>query len=147
MGIAVKSDELLFSSAQSIEVDYVSTRGDLGTFQLRTHKRWLSPNSRNVSILGITRILGRLEPARSAAEHVAALAKKFELLDEDSQALCRLMAAGQTQREIAELLHCTTRTIENRRNRIMVELGVSKPIDIVKFMVRLAEHGFISPDF
>ena len=57
------------------------------------------------------------------------------------------MAAGHTQRTMAEMLGCTTRTVENRRNRIMDELGATKPIEIVKLMVRLAEHGLIQADF
>jgi DNA-binding NarL/FixJ family response regulator len=83
----------------------------------------------------------------ASAERLAAIAKKYDSLDADDRALCCLMAAGHSQREMAEMLGCTTRTIENRRNRIMETLGAAKPIEIVKLMVRMAEHGLIAADF
>lgn len=148
MGVAVKSDELLISSGRTVEFDHVALGPDGLSYQLKTHKRLLPQNRRGISILGITRVLARVERQLPAtAERLASIAKKFDALDADDRALCCLMAAGHSQREMAELLGCTTRTIENRRNRIMEEFGASKPIDIVKLMVRMAEHGLITADF
>jgi DNA-binding CsgD family transcriptional regulator len=148
MGVALKSDELLISSGRTVEFDHVALGPDGLSYHLKTHKRLLQQNRRGISILGITRILARVEKQLPAtAERLASIAKKFDALDADDRALCCLMAAGHSQREMAEMLGCTTRTIENRRNRIMEELGASKPIEIVKLMVRMAEHGLIPADF
>jgi DNA-binding CsgD family transcriptional regulator len=148
MGVALKSDELLISSGRMVEFEHMCVGPGGLSFNVKTHKRWLTPNPRGISILGITRILQLVErPANSTAEKLTTLAHKYQSLDADDRALCCLMAAGHSQRTMAELLGCTTRTIENRRNRIMEELGANKPIEIVKLMVRLAEHGLISADF
>lgn len=148
MGVALKSDELLISSGRTVEFEHVSVGPGGISYHVKTHKRWITPNRRGLSILGITRVIGIVErPLPPTAERLASLAKKYESLDSDDRALCCLMAAGHSQRVMAELLGCTTRTIENRRNRIMEELGASKPIEIVKLMVRLAEHGLIAADF
>jgi len=148
MGVALKSDELLISSGRTVEFEHVSVGPGGISYHVKTHKRWITPNRRELSILGITRIIEIVErPLPPTAERLASLAQKYESLDSDDRALCCLMAAGHSQRVMAELLGCTTRTIENRRNRIMKELGASKPIEIVKLMVRLAEHGLIAADF
>ncbi len=148
IGVAAKSDELLFSSGKMLEFDYVSTGPGGDSFHVKTHKRWISPNRRNLSILGVSRILAKVDaPPPTGSEYLVGLARIYESLDTNDRALCCLMAAGNTQREMADFLGCTTRTIENRRNRIMEELRVNKPIEIVKLMVRLAEHGLIPPDF
>ncbi len=148
LGLAVKSDELLMSAGKSVEFEHVSIGPDGDSYQIRTHKHWISANHRNLSILGISRVLKRTEQrVLPTSERLAVLAKKFDSLDADDRTLCCLIASGNSQREIAETLHCTTRTIENRRNRIMEDLGLAKPIDIVKLLVRLSEHGLIAADF
>jgi len=148
VGIAQKSDDLLISSGWSVEFEHVSVRADGLSYQCKTHKRWLGLNARGNSILGVSRVLSVIErPAQVTMQRLAAIAQKYESLDSNDRALCCLMAAGHSQRDMAELLGCTTRTVENRRNRIMEELGASKPIEIVKLMVRLAEHGLIPADF
>jgi DNA-binding CsgD family transcriptional regulator len=145
--VSAKSDDLLVSGGNRVEFDYVATRPDGRLYNVKTQKRWLAPNRRSLSILGISRILAELDSPPIASQGLAAMARKFESLDAEDQSLCRLVAGGRSQREIADLLGCTTRTIENRRNRIMNELDIAKPIDIVKLMVRMAEHRLIPADF
>jgi len=148
LGIAQKSDELLISSGRSVEFEHLFVRPGGDAYHVKTHKRWIRPNVRGNSILGVTRVIGRVDrPPQPQIEQLATIARQYDALESVDRTLCRLMASGQSQREIAEQLGCTTRTIENRRNRIMEKLGAHKPIEIVKIMVRLAEHGLIPADF
>jgi FixJ family two-component response regulator len=44
--------------------------------------------------------------------------------------------------EIGVLLDVSSKTIDNRRKKIMASLQYQTPIDIVKMMVRFEERGF-----
>ncbi len=147
--ISAKSDELLISGGQSIEFEHWSVGCDGQTYLMRSHKRWLKPNARHLSILGITRVLEKTQQSSTMTNEkkLEVLLKKYQLLDKEDRCLCRLMTEGHSQKEMAELLACSTRTIENRRNRIMEQLGAEKPIDIVKLIVRLIEHDLIPTEY
>lgn len=55
--------------------------------------------------------------------------------------ILKLIAEGKSSREIAAVLHISSRTVENHRTNIMKKLGVKKNIDLVKYALR---KGFIS---
>ncbi len=148
VSVSQKTDELLLASSQSVDVEHVALGPDGASYHVRTHKRWLSPNSKHLAILCVTRVLSRIDATLShRSERLASLAQNFLKLSPEDQRLCQMLATGITNREIAEELRCTARTIENRRNRILDVCGLSKPIDIVKMVVRLSENGVISEDF
>ncbi len=142
--VSHKSDELLVHNVQAIEIDHIAIGPDGYSYQVKTHKRWLSPNRRGPAILGISRILQRLDqrPAHTF-EQLALMAKKYDAMETEDRLLCNLISAGLSTKDIAERLGCTPRTVENRRNRILEEFGVAKTVDIVKLMVRMADCGFI----
>ncbi len=143
--VSQKSDELLVHNVQMIELDHVAIGPDGCSYQVKTHKRWLSPNRRGPAILGVSRIMQRLDQRPPHTfEQLAMMAKKYDALEKEDRLLCNLISAGLSTKDIAERLGCTTRTVENRRNRVMDEFGVAKPVDIVKLMVRMADCGFIA---
>lgn len=53
-------------------------------------------------------------------------------LAEMERKVLELVVEGKTSKEIAHLLHRSTRTIEWHRNNIMVKFGVHKLVDLVK---------------
>jgi two-component system, NarL family, response regulator NreC len=85
-----------------------------------------------------------LEPrlgARLAAGAAAAGRAAPELTDRELEVL-RLIARGHTNREVAERLFLSVRTVEGHRARIQRKLGRSRRSDLVEYV---AERGLVEP--
>jgi two-component system response regulator NreC len=85
-----------------------------------------------------------LEPrlgARLAAGVAAARRAAPELTEREVEVL-RLIARGHTNREMAERLYLSIRTVESHRARIQRKLGRSSRSDLVKYAV---ERGLAEP--
>lgn len=85
-----------------------------------------------------------LEPqlgARLAAGVAAARSSAAELTDREIEVL-RLIARGHTNREIAERLYLSVRTVESHRARIQRKLGRSRRADLVDYAL---ERGLVEP--
>jgi len=52
----------------------------------------------------------------------------------------RLVAQGHTNRQTAEMLHVSVRTVESHRANLMSKLGVSSPAQLVRYAI---EHGLL----
>jgi two-component system, NarL family, response regulator NreC len=64
-------------------------------------------------------------------------------LSERERDVLRLLAAGQRNKEIAEQLGISAKTVETYRSRIMVKLGIDNLQGLVKFAIRA---GLILPE-
>jgi two-component system response regulator NreC len=83
-----------------------------------------------------------LEPtlgARLAADTAAAKRSAPELTERELEVL-RLIARGHTNREIAERLFLSVRTVEGHRARIQHKLGRSRRSDLVEYVL---ERGLV----
>jgi two-component system, NarL family, response regulator NreC len=83
-----------------------------------------------------------LEPrlgARLAADSAAARRAAPELTERELEVL-RLIARGQTNREVAERLFLSVRTVEGHRARIQRKLGLSRRSDLVEYVL---ERGLV----
>jgi two-component system response regulator NreC len=83
-----------------------------------------------------------LEPslgARLAADAAAAKRSAPELTERELEVL-RLIARGHTNREIAERLFLSVRTVEGHRARIQRKLGRSRRSDLVEYVL---ERGLV----
>lgn len=83
-----------------------------------------------------------LEPslgARLAADAAAAKRAAPELTERELEVL-RLIARGHTNREIAERLYLSVRTVEGHRARIQHKLGRSRRSDLVEYVL---ERGLV----
>ncbi|CAG1023292.1 partial Oxygen regulatory protein NreC, partial [Methylococcales bacterium] len=69
-------------------------------------------------------------PKNEATDNLSA--REIEIL--------RLVAHGYTNREIAEKLHLSVRTVEGHRSSLLDKLGLSTPIQIVRYAM---QHGLI----
>lgn len=69
-------------------------------------------------------------PKNAATDNLSA--REIEIL--------RLVAHGYTNREIAEKLHLSVRTVEGHRSSLLDKLGLSTPIQIVRYAM---QHGLI----
>jgi len=52
----------------------------------------------------------------------------------------RLVAQGHTNRQVAETLHLSVRTVESHRANLMNKLGLSSPAQLVRYAI---EHGLL----
>ena len=85
-----------------------------------------------------------LEPrlgAQLAANVAAAKSAAPELTERETEVL-RLIARGHTNREMAERLFLSVRTVESHRARIQHKLGRSKRSDLVDYVL---ERGLVEP--
>jgi two-component system response regulator NreC len=91
-----------------------------------------------------------LEPqlgARLAADVAAAKQAAPELTERELEVL-RLIARGHTNRETAERLFLSVRTVENHRARIQRKLGLASRSDLVDYAIerRLVEPATVSDE-
>ncbi len=84
----------------------------------------------------IAELLDRLPatPARGADETVLLTPRQREVL--------QLYAEGYSARDVAKILHISSRTAENHKAQIMAALGVNSTADLVRCAIR---HGLIAP--
>lgn len=66
--------------------------------------------------------------------------KRLEQLTERQTQVCRLLAYGHTNAEIAEKLNISPRTVESHRAEIMDKMGFENRADLVRFSL---DHGLI----
>jgi DNA-binding NarL/FixJ family response regulator len=62
--------------------------------------------------------------------------QKDESLSERELEVLRLICAGSSNREVAEQLFISTRTVESHRARIMAKLGLRSTADLVRYAIQ-----------
>lgn len=68
----------------------------------------------------------------------------YELLSERERQVFRLLVEGNSTSQIASILCLGAKTAEKHRTNIVKKLGISNPIDMVKYAVRI---GILDPNF
>jgi DNA-binding NarL/FixJ family response regulator len=63
-------------------------------------------------------------------------------LTQREEEVVKLVAEAHTNREIAELLHLSEKTVENHRGRAMKKLGMRDRVELVRYAIR---RGLIEP--
>ena len=66
--------------------------------------------------------------------------KARELLTKCEERVLRLVYAGMTNKEIAQKLYRSVRTVEDHRCHLMHKLGVDNVVDLVKLADRMGYH-------
>jgi DNA-binding NarL/FixJ family response regulator len=77
---------------------------------------------------------GILEDYRKSL--VAATEPSKPCLSEREKQLLRLVAAGRRNKEIADQLAVSTKSVETYRSRVMKKLGCSSAADLVRYAIR-----------
>lgn len=69
---------------------------------------------------------------------------EYELLSDREQQVFRLMVEGNSMAQIADILCVSYKTVEKHRGNISRKLGISNPVDMVKYAIRL---GIVDAEF
>ena len=68
----------------------------------------------------------------------------YEQLTEREKQVFHLLIAGNSSIKISEILCVSPKTVEKHRAGIVKKLGISNPVEMVKYAVKL---GVLDPDF
>jgi len=93
---------------------------------------FLSPKMRS-QILG-SYLKGSTPPRRS---------RRYESLSEREKQIFRLLAEGNTNQQISDLLCLSPKTVEKHRSNIARKINISHPVEMMKYAVRI---GVIDPE-
>jgi two-component system, NarL family, response regulator NreC len=107
---------------QAVEAELISAIRAVGRGDLYIHPAMTRALLKDVSPL--------LVPEENPTEPLSP--RELEVL--------RLVAQGHTNRQIAEMLHLSVRTVESHRANLMDKLGLSSPAQLVRYAI---EHGLL----
>ncbi len=145
--VSQKTDDLIFEGVKSIDCEHVGKDSAGRYYTFRTYKSTLAELqdpafflfgvARPIAILGTT----EAEKGKSLSE----LFGLFQSLDGIDQQVCRLDAKGESTKDIAAGVGLTSKSIENRRNKMIAMFGVQRPMDLIRITIRLEDHGLLPP--
>jgi FixJ family two-component response regulator len=67
----------------------------------------------------------------------------FQQFDSIDRQICEAIAMGDTTSEIATVVGLTRRSVEVRRAKILERFQFTRPVEIVRLLVRLEENGLL----
>ncbi len=139
------SDEMILDGASYLEFEHVATIANGQTCLFKTFKRRLDELcDPNYMILIMSRPIQIVEPSDNERRRsLSELLMVFQQLDDIDRAICFGKLEGDQLKDIAAQVGISTRAVENRRQKIMDIFGFTKPIEIVKLLVRLEERGLL----
>jgi DNA-binding CsgD family transcriptional regulator len=143
--VSEHSDALILSGADQLQFEHHCLGPNNRWFKFRTFKKsMLEYQDVAYDILGISRPLA-VETSGQEKARTDSLEEKhlaYSQMEPTDRRICNLIAEGRSTKEIASVIDVTSKTIENRRRKILDRLEHQQPIDIVKTMVRFEERGF-----
>ena len=67
----------------------------------------------------------------------------YQQFDSVDRQICEAIAMGDTTGDIATMVGLTRRSVEVRRAKILERLQFTRPVEIVRLLVRLEENGLL----
>jgi two-component system response regulator NreC len=119
---AIRSGASGYILKQAVEAELISAIRAVGRGDLYIHPAMTRALLKDVSPL--------LVPEENPTEPLSP--REHEVL--------RLVAQGHTNRQVAEMLHLSVRTVESHRANLMDKLGLSSPAQLVRYAI---EHGLL----
>jgi len=119
---AIRSGASGYILKQAVEAELISAIRAVGRGDLYIHPAMTRALLKDVSPL--------LVPEENPTEPLSP--RELEVL--------RLVAQGHTNRQVAEMLHLSVRTVESHRANLMNKLGLSSPAQLVRYAI---EHGLL----
>src|SRR6185436_6770114 len=90
-------------------------------------------------LAAVDRALARERDERAMREAREARKSRFEELTPREREVCRLVAQGRLNKQIAAELGAAEKTIKVHRGRVMEKLGMESVAELVRFVDRLQE--------
>ena len=143
--VSAQSDSIIFDGYSRIELEHPALGPDNRRYLLRTAKFDVSGYKYEpCAIAGVSIPIRDLGESSESGKGIEELFRVYEMLDRDDKRICTMYALGQTTRAIADELGKSPKTIENHRCRIMSRLELSKPVEIIRLLVRFEERGLLA---
>lgn len=139
------ADQMILDGASYLELKHDATFLDGRRGTLISYRRRLDElHDPSFKLLFVSRVVSFVESTNiERKQSLHELFARLHKLDENDQLICRHYAMGDTTKEIAKRVGLTSRSVEMRRQKILNTFGFKRPIEIIKMMVRLEEHGMI----
>lgn len=145
--VSQHTDALILDGIDHLELDHVGAGSNSDTYEIRTYKCSLVEYGFEAyAILGISRPLKIIRRAGESGDKPLELKEQHKIylgLDQIDKSICEKYAQGESTKDIANAVGLTTKSVENHRKKIMEQLGLSRPIEIVKLMVRFQDRDWI----
>lgn len=148
-GLIEQTDQLLLEGVNLIELEHVTpliVRGESVPYLFRTYKARLDfLSDENLCFIEISRPI--TEAPSNSVERRRRLSRQHAIylgLDDIDRRICRLYCDGESTKYVAEKVGLTTRSVEVRRQKILEALGLKRPVDIVKLIVRFEENRLMT---
>ena len=99
-------------------------------------------------LVDAVRAAGRGEPFLTASAQQTLIREFLERGDQPEelspreQEVVKLIAEAHTNREIAEILHLSEKTVESHRGRVLQKLGMRDRVELVRYAIR---RGLVEP--
>lgn len=139
------ADQMILDGAVYVELKHDTTFLDGRRGTMISYRRRLDElHDPSFKLLFVSRIVAFADPSNVARKQsLHELFARFQRLDENDQLICRHYAMGDATKEIAKRVGLTNRSVEMRRQKMLIAFGFERPIEIIKMMVRLEEYGMI----
>jgi DNA-binding NarL/FixJ family response regulator len=95
------------------------------------------------ALLGKTYVTTEVAEGLKRSTSMRTVAVESPSLTPRQREVLQLFAEGRSAKEVAAVLHISTRTAENHKARIMTQLGISTTADLVQYALR---HGIIAAE-
>ena len=86
----------------------------------------------------------KVEDAYLAPQKKHTREKRYETLSNREREVFQLIAEGFSTKQITETLCISTSTVKSHRANIMEKLGLTSPVQLGRFAIKL---GLVDPDF
>lgn len=137
------ADQMILDGASYLELKHDVSFMDGRRGTLISYRRRLDElHEPSFKLLFVSRLVSFSDPsANERKRSLHELFARLQQLDENDQLICRHYAMGDTTKEISKRVGLTSRSVEMRRQKILTMFDFKRPIEIIKMMVRLEEHG------
>lgn len=139
------ADEIILDGADYLELKHDTSFFDGRRGKLISYRRRLDElHDPSFNLLLVGQVVSFCDPTTMERKRsLNELFSRLQQLDANDQLICRHYAMGDATKEIAKRIGLTSRSVEMRRQKILATFGFERPIEIIKMMVRLEEHGMI----
>lgn len=142
--ISVKTDGLIKEGVSCLQFEHIGRGPDGRLYNICAYKRPLPKSNETACVvLEVSRPLSIREAETGGQLSVEEQFGIYSNFSVDDKLICASYARGDSTKEIAAALDLSTKAIENHRKKMMLELRVERPVEIVKLLVRFEERGFL----